>query len=72
MRFGLIVVCLLSGGAAWAHPGHLAEVAGHGHWIAAGALAAAIALGLLAAKGRKKKAPEAETEETPEDEPQEA
>lgn len=72
MRFGFTAVLALGGGAAWAHPGHLAEVAGHGHWIAAGALAAAVALGLLAAKGRKKPDTKAEAEETPDDEPQEA
>lgn len=41
----------------WAHPGHLAEVAGHGHWLGAAAIGAAIALGALAAlKGKKKDA----------------
>jgi hypothetical protein len=51
--------------AAAAHPGHVAEVAGHGHWVAAGAIA--IALGLAAwagLSGRKTRedAPEAEAE----------
>ena len=55
---------------AMAHPGHLAEVAGHSHWLAAGALAAAAALALLLAKGRKAKQEEAEpeAEETTDDE----
>ncbi len=71
----LILVVLLSPGMALAHPGHVIEVAGHGHWLAAGALAAAAALGLWAAKGRRAK----EEEVAPEgddlrddEEPQEA
>lgn len=65
---------LLSAGSAQAHPGHLAEVAGHGHWLAAGALAAAAALALWAAKGRKAKEDQMEepADEAPEDDqPQE-
>ncbi|MDF1855197.1 MAG: hypothetical protein P1U48_07055 [Pseudooceanicola sp.] len=38
-----------------AHPGHLAEVAGHGHWLGAAAIGAAIAIGLLQGlKGRRR------------------
>ena len=51
---------------ALAHVGHLGEVAGHGHWIAAGALGAAALAAWLAAKGKGKKAeaePEPETED---------
>lgn len=44
----------LAGSAAFAHPGHLAEAAGHGHWLGAAAIGAAIAIGLWAAvKGRR-------------------
>ena len=44
-------------GMASAHPGHLAEVAGHGHWLGAAALGAAIAIGLWQGlKGRRGKA----------------
>ncbi|SEP83985.1 DUF6732 family protein [Thalassovita taeanensis] len=42
-------------GQAAAHPGHLAEVAGHGHWLAGVAIGAAIAIGLwqgLKGKGK--------------------
>lgn len=43
----------LAPGAALAHPGHLTEVAGHGHWLGAAAIGAAIAIGLWQAlKGR--------------------
>lgn len=47
-------ILVLSANASFAHPGHLAEVAGHGHWIGAAAIGAAIALGAWAAlKGKK-------------------
>jgi hypothetical protein len=54
MRHAILPILLLSAGAAQAHPGHLAEVAGHGHWLGAAAIGAAIAIGLwAAAKGRR-------------------
>jgi len=43
----LITLLLLQASAAAAHPGHLAEVAGHGHLWAGVAIGAAIAIGLL-------------------------
>ncbi|MEO0496234.1 MAG: DUF6732 family protein [Pseudomonadota bacterium] len=54
--FGLVLIAT----PAWAHVGHLGEVAGHGHWIAIGAGAAAIAIGAAVAKlrGAKKETPE--------------
>ncbi|MEL7254490.1 MAG: DUF6732 family protein [Pseudomonadota bacterium] len=55
MRYVLMFAML--GTPVFAHPGHLAEVAGHGHWLGAAALGAAIAIGLYAGlKGRKTKA----------------
>lgn len=68
MRYLLIFLFL--GAPAWAHPGHLAEVAGHGHWLGAAALGAAIAIGLYAGlRGRKARAQDtAETAETAETE----
>ena len=69
------IACLvtLCGTAAMAHPGHLAEVAGHGHWLGAAALGAAIALGAWAAlKGKKKEEGEAEEVELDDEELQEA
>ncbi len=54
MRFAVVVLLTMQATAAAAHPGHLAEVAGHGHWWGAAALGAAIAIGLWAGlKGRK-------------------
>ena len=52
---------------ALAHVGHLGEVAGHGHWIAAGALGAAGLAAWLAGKGKK-----AEADAEPEEEMEEA
>lgn len=66
MRF---IICLLVlTGPAIAHPGHLAEVAGHGHWLGAAAIGAAIAIGLYAGlRGRKAKAEDASDDEAAED-----
>nr|WP_282024534.1 DUF6732 family protein [Limimaricola cinnabarinus] len=53
-------------GAALAHPGHVADVAGHDHWVAGAAIGVAIALGLWGAlRGgrREETAAEAETED---------
>lgn len=62
-------VVLLWTNAVFAHPGHLAEVAGHGHWLGAAAIGAAIALGAWAAlKGKKKEKSEAEDEAQLDDE----
>lgn len=44
MRTVFLISCLLVPTAASAHPGHFADLAGHSHWIALGALAAAGAL----------------------------
>lgn len=64
MRFPSLIAALLTAGAAQAHPGHLSEVAGHGHWLGAAAIGAAIAIGLWAGlRGRKLQGEtEAETE----------
>ncbi|MEM9634083.1 MAG: DUF6732 family protein [Pseudomonadota bacterium] len=49
--------------SAFAHGGHLGELAGHSHWVGVAALAgAALVAGIVALKGRKQK----ETEDTPE------
>lgn len=58
-----------------AHPGHLIETAGHSHWGALIALGGAIAVGIWAAKGKKKpesEAVEAEEDDVSEEELQEA
>ncbi|MEM9238412.1 MAG: DUF6732 family protein [Pseudomonadota bacterium] len=69
MRYS--VFFLLLAAPAYAHPGHLAEVAGHGHWLGAAAIGAAIAIGLvIGLKGRK--AREEEVNEDEGEEPAEA
>lgn len=63
---------LFAASAAQAHPGHWSEVAGHDHWLGAAAIGAAIAIGLwVGLKGRKAKQ-EAEADDAPADDSQEA
>ena len=51
MRYPLAILSFLFAGLpALAHPGHLGELAGHGHWTALGAVVAAAALAALLAK----------------------
>ncbi|EFO33051.1 hypothetical protein TRICHSKD4_1674 [Roseibium sp. TrichSKD4] len=46
---------LLASSPAFAHAGHIGELAGHSHWIAMGALAGAAAIAaVVAARGYKK------------------
>ena len=63
---------LLIASPALAHPGHIADLAGHGHWVGAAAAGAAIAIAIWAGlKGKSK--PEGEVEpDAPEETPQEA
>ena len=74
MRLILIFAAIaLTAQSASAHPGHLAEVAGHGHWLGAAALGAAIALGAWAAlKGKKNEQSEADDAELDDEDLQEA
>jgi hypothetical protein len=74
MKYAILPATLVAASGAQAHPGHLAEVAGHGHWLGAAALGAAIAIGLWAGlKGRKDEASdEAEGEEPADEDLQEA
>lgn len=65
-RLCLLAAALLSPLPAWAHPGHLADVAGHDHWLGAAAIGAAIAIGLWKALRDRARAGEA-AEETAED-----
>ena len=54
MRVALCLILMFAADAALAHVGHLGDLAGHDHWVAAGALGVA---GLVAVwglvKGRK-------------------
>ena len=71
MRLSIFLAGFFAAGAANAHVGHLGELAGHDHWVAAGAIGAAIAVaGWNILKGKKDK--EAEAEVDAEDAPQEA
>lgn len=74
MKSSLIAcVLVLWANSALAHVGHLAEVAGHGHWLGAAALGAAIALGAWSAlKGKKDEDSDADEAELDDDELQEA
>lgn len=64
MKRAILLTVSLTGSAAEAHPGHLAEVAGHGHWLGAAAIGAAIAIGLWSAlRGRKDRAEQDEAAE---------
>ena len=56
----------LTAGPVSAHTGHLAEVAGHGHWLGAAAIGAAIAIGLWAAVKGPRDA-QASEEDAPDD-----
>lgn len=74
IAFGFVTGFVVLADPAMAHIGHFGELAGHDHWIAAGALGAAAALAALRAlKGRKaaQEAEKADAEEA-EPEPQEA
>jgi len=50
---------------AFAHIGHVAEVAGHGHLVAVGAMVAAAVLGGLIVKAPKKEDADIEVENDP-------
>lgn len=68
MRFILSAVLCLPG-AAMAHPGHLAETAGHDHWGAAIAIGLAIGVAVWAGlKDRRKDKAETESAEADSDE----
>lgn len=54
MKHAYFVTMVVTGTAAQAHPGHMAEATGHDHWLGAAAIGVAIAIGIWAAlKGRK-------------------
>lgn len=74
MKHTLTIIALFAANGASAHPGHLAEVAGHGHWLGAAAIGAAIGIGLWAGLRGRKDVAEAEQaeDETGGEDPQEA
>ncbi|SMY06501.1 DUF6732 family protein [Flavimaricola marinus] len=63
-------VAVAASGPAAAHPGHLAGLAGHDHWVAGAAIGAAILIGLWGAiKGKRK---DEDVEDEAEDEQEQA
>jgi hypothetical protein len=52
MRLAPALLAALAASPALAHPGHLAETAGHTHWLALGAAGAALCV-TAAALGRR-------------------
>lgn len=70
------ITALVAAVPAQAHVGHLGEVAGHGHWLGAAAIGAAIAIGLWQGlKGKSDAQGEqegAEASDLTDEEPQEA
>ena len=65
MRIVLTGLLAAAGTAAQAHPGHLADLAGHDHWVAGAAIGVAGLIALInAAKGKKKD--DAASDEVPE------
>jgi hypothetical protein len=65
----LSLPAVLIAGPAAAHPGHIADLAGHNHWLAGAAIGAAIAAAIWGHLKGKKDAPEEEhtEEDTPEE-----
>ena len=70
MRLLLILTFVFSANGAFAHVGHIADVAGHGHWVGAAAIGLAILVGAYGKlKDREKAEPEAEEEAEAEEAP---
>jgi len=68
LRIAIAIATTLAAGPAAAHAGHIADVAGHDHWVAGAAIGIAIAIGLWGAlkgprEGDDDGADEAEPEE---------
>ena len=64
MRYALTLLLLVVGTGAQAHPGHIADLAGHDHWVAGAAIGLAILTGIYGAlKGKKDSDAEPEIEE---------
>ena len=63
LKFTLFLACMFGASTAQAHVGHFGDLAGHDHWVAAGAIGAAIALaGWNILKGKKDKETKVEAE----------
>lgn len=65
----LTFVLAVTGGAAQAHTGHIADLAGHDHWVAGAAIGLAILTGIYGAlKGESDQAEEPEDDAIEEEE----
>ena len=63
MRLSVFLTGMFMASGAQAHVGHFGDLAGHDHWVAAGAIGAAIALaGWNILKGKKDKEVEVDAE----------
>ncbi len=71
MRLSIILGALFASGSARADPGHLAGLAGHDHWAAAGAIGVAVAVALWGGLKVRREGPAA-GEDAGADEKQEA
>ena len=69
MRQILTLALVVPAGGAQAHPGHIADVAGHDHWVIGAAIGAIVLAGVLGALKGKPKPEEAEPETETEGEP---
>lgn len=69
MRFILTGFLIAGGTAAQAHPGHLADLAGHDHWVAGAAIGIAILTGIYGALKGKSDTAEAEADDAEEEVP---
>ena len=67
MRVALCLILMFAADAALAHVGHLGDLAGHDHWIAAGALGVAGLVAVWGALKGKKAAPKPEVDATDEE-----
>jgi hypothetical protein len=77
MKALIFLTALIMAGAAHAHTGHIADVAGHNHWLAGVAIGAAAGIALWQTLKGKRKSDEADAEaevdaSTTDDKPQEA
>ncbi len=68
MRLTFALILTTSAGPALAHVGHLADVAGHGHWIALGGIAIAAGIAILGGRKKPDNAPPEDAIETDEEE----
>ena len=66
----LVIPLLLLPNVLAAHTGHIADVAGHDHWVAGAAIGLAVLVGLWGAlKGKTADKTEPEEDAEPEEEP---